>query len=72
VTFLKSLFKKKPWRTSWIYCECGHDLNGDDKSFVYDRYDQDGRNDVKYICANCGKESHFDLDAPVALSREEA
>jgi len=58
--------RRKPRRTTWVYCPtCRRDLNGDDESYIdssgdWDQFEQ-------YLCASCGFRSEFDFDAPVPL-----
>ena len=72
IDLLKPLFAYKPRQpkqTTFCYCSCGNELCSSG-SFVSDTYDERGRNDVHYRCSQCGREHHFDFDAPVPLRRE--
>lgn len=52
-------------RTCWVFCPCGHDLNGDDASFVCD---MDAG--VVYSCARCGRITRWLFDAPAPIRLE--
>ncbi|UAW08309.1 hypothetical protein SEA_WHITNEY_62 [Gordonia phage Whitney] len=60
---MKWPWRRPPKRTNWITCpRCGHDLNGDDYSFIR----EEGA-EWLYKCAGCAHLSRFSLAYPIPV-----
>lgn len=60
--YIKKIFGRVECRRSKAWCECGNDVLGDELSEVYE-----GGSFTNIICSKCGRQTKWDLDAPVPI-----